>query len=196
MEHDCVNPYCSCTDCGCAPPCACGLVKVGHRTEEVWDSGVQELRYTVTTTYRPRPPTGGADRGRGESHGHDHVERGESETVDIAEPGELLAESLRGDGRQTAVLARQRTAPPAHPGGHSSLRTAEHNGHTIEIRTTYDVRIDGEPLAAHMSVSDNGSVHYHGLPNYAEASAVDLMKRVIDSFPDDYPPIGHDRRGE
>ena len=86
------------------------------------------------------------------------------------------------------MLARLRTSQSPHPGGHSSLRTAEHNGHTIEIRTTYDARIDGEPLAAHMSVSDNGSVHYHGLPNYSEASAVDLTTSAHRLFPDHYPP--------
>jgi hypothetical protein len=191
MEHACVNPYCSCEDCGCAAPCTCGLAKVGHRTEEVWDAGVQELRYTVTSSYRPRPRIAGRD-GRRHGHGDD----GGPEPVAIGEPEELLAESLVGESRHTAVLASHQAVPPPHPGGHSSVRTAVHNGHTIEIRTTYDVRIDGEPLEAHVSVSDNGSVHYHGLPNYAEASAIDLMRRVIDAFPDDYPPAVVDDHGE
>ena len=82
-----------------------------------------------------------------------------------------------------------------HPHEHASVRTAEHNGHTIEIRTSYDVRIDGEPLEAHIGVSDDGNVHYHGLPNYTEASAIDLMRRVIDAFPDDYPPRGEPENG-
>jgi hypothetical protein len=193
MEHACVNPYCSCKDCGCAAPCTCGLVKIGHCTEEVWDGGVQELRYTVTTCYRPRPPASGDDHGRADSHSH--AGTGEPEEGDVGDPEELLAESLQAESRHAAVLARHRTSQSPHPGGHSSIRTAEHRGHTIEIRTTYDVRIDGEPLEAHMSVSDNGSVHYHGLPNYAEASAVDLMKRVIDSFPDDYPPAAEGEHG-
>ena len=188
MEHACVNPYCSCEDCGCTPPCTCGLAKVGHRTEEVWDAGVQELRYTVTSSYRPRPR--GSGRGDG---GHRHGGGGEPEPVAIGEPAELLAESLLDESRHAAVLASHQESPPlTHPGGHPSVRTAVHNGHTIEIRTTYDIRIDGEPLEAHVSVSDIGSVHYHGLPNYAEASAVDLMRRVIDAFPDDYPPSAAD----
>lgn len=49
--------------------------------------------------------------------------------------------------------------------------------------------IDGEPLEAHMEVSQNGNVHYHGIPNYTSASAVDVVKQVIDSFPDDYPDL-------
>jgi hypothetical protein len=196
MEHACVNPYCSCKDCGCAPPCTCGLVKVGHSTEEVWDGGVQELRYTVTSSYRPRPRTPGGDDEHGHGRGHAHGDADEPEEVEVGEPEELLAESLQGEGRHAAVLARHRAAPAPHPGGHSSVRTAEHNGHAIEIRTTYDVRIDGEPLEAHMSVSDNGSVHYHGLPNYAESSAVDLIKRVIDSFPDDYPSAAEHDHGD
>ena len=51
MDHACVNPYCSCHDCDCEPPCTCGLVKVGHFTDEV-DAGTGELRYTVTSRYR------------------------------------------------------------------------------------------------------------------------------------------------
>ena len=43
-------------------------------------------------------------------------------------------------------------------------------------------------MEAHLGVGNDGNVHYHGLPNYSEASAIDLMRRVIDAFPDDYPP--------
>jgi hypothetical protein len=160
----------------------------------VWDAGVQELRYTVTSSYRPRP-RGAGRGGRGHAHGDRGGDGGGAEPAAIGEPEELLAESLLGESRHAAVLASHQAAPPAaHPGGHASVRTAVHNGHTIEIRTTYDISIDGEPLEAHVSVSDNGSVHYHGLPNYAEASAIDLMRRVIDAFPDDYPPPAADDR--
>ena len=90
--------------------------------------------------------------------------------------------------RRCSPAIGKRSAAAAHAHGHPSVRTAEHNGHTIEIRTTYDVRIDGEPMEAHLGVGNDGNVHYHGLPNYSEASAIDLMRRVIDAFPDDYPP--------
>jgi hypothetical protein len=48
-------------------------------------------------------------------------------------------------------------------------------------------------------VLDNGAVHYHGLPQYAVPSAVELMKRVIDYFGTEPPAVdelggddGHD----
>ncbi len=210
MEHACVNPYCSCAECDCEPPCSCGLALVGHSTEEVWDAGTGELRYTVTSRYRHEP---GRRRGHGEydvddDDGHDHGDHGGGGTisdgssntvtlgaVQIGEPAELLVESLADDSRRAAVLAgyQETTGAAAHSHEHASVRTAEHNGHSIEIRTTYDVRIDGEPLEAHLGVGNDGNVHYHGLPNYTEASAIDLMRRVIDAFPDDYPPDdGHD----
>ncbi|MEM7378944.1 MAG: hypothetical protein AAF460_15755 [Pseudomonadota bacterium] len=79
-----------------------------------------------------------------------------------------------------------------HTDGHAahgeSVRTAQHKGHIIEIRTRYDVSIDGVPLAGHMEVDDDGRVHYHGLPNYSTDSGLDLIERVIDAFPDDFPP--------
>ena len=194
MEHACVNPYCSCDDCDCEPPCSCGLVLVGHTTDEVWDAGTGELTYTVTSRYRHQPG-GGHDHGGGTA-----ISDGTSNTlplraVQIGDPAELLAESLGDDVRQAAVLAsyRETSATAEHAHDHPSVRTAEHNGHTIEIRTTYDVRIDDEPMEAHLGVGNDGNVHYHGLPNYSEASAIDLMRRVIDAFPDDYPPANdHD----
>jgi hypothetical protein len=70
------------------------------------------------------------------------------------------------------------------------LRTATYKGHQIAIRTTYEITIDGQPLEAHMAVSNDGRVHYHGLPNYSSSSGIDLMKEVIDAFPDDFPPMG------
>ena len=188
MEHACVNPYCSCEDCDCAPPCSCGLVLVGHTTDEVWDAGIGELSYTVTSRYRhePRRRRGDGEYDVSDADSHDH---GEPE-VQIGEPAELLTESLQDGGRRASVLAsfREASRAAAHSHGHPSVRTAEHNGHSIEIRTTYDVRIDGEPMEAHLGVSNDGNVHYHGLPNYSEASAIDLMRRVIDAFPDDFPP--------
>jgi hypothetical protein len=181
------------------------LVLIGHTTDEMWDAGLGELSYTVTSRYRPnhrrRRRQSEYDDGDGGRHNHldqpagggETIADGSSNTVSvpqIGEPAELLAESLQDDVRQAAVLASYREASTAtnHAHAHPSVRTAEHNGHTIEIRTTYDVRIDGEPMEAHLGVGNDGNVHYHGLPNYSEASAIDLMRRVIDAFPDDFPP--------
>ncbi|NUR74118.1 MAG: hypothetical protein HOU81_25195 [Hamadaea sp.] len=64
----------------------------------------------------------------------------------------------------------------------TSVRTAVHNGHEIRIETTYAITIDGKPLQGGLEVLDNGAVHYHGLPQYALPSAIDLCKRVLDYF--------------
>jgi hypothetical protein len=170
-------------------------VLIAHTTDEVWDAGLGELTYTVTSRYRPNPRRRRrqSEYDDGDGGGHNHEE------VKIGDPAELLADSLDDEGRQAAVLASYRATSAAaeHAHAHPSVRTAEHNGHTIEIRTTYDVRIDGEPMEAHLGVGNDGNVHYHGLPNYSEASAIDLMRRVIDAFPDDYPPTdGHDHDPE
>ena len=60
----------------------------------------------------------------------------------------------------------------------STTRKAVHRGRKITVRTTYRIEIDGEPLSVHVSVSDDGTVHCHGLPNYSFASAVDMASRT------------------
>ncbi len=76
-------------------------------------------------------------------------------------------------------------SPDAGHHGHresfTSIRTAEHRGRKIKIRTTYRIEIDGEPLTMHTMVMDDGSVHYHGLPNYSFPSAIDLVRSIIDA---------------
>ena len=89
--------------------------------------------------------------------------------------------------------------------GHSAttVRTATHNGHEIRVETTYTVTIDGEPLPGGLEVLDNGSVHYHGLPQYTMASALDMVRRVVDYFGTERPAVdelggdghGHDHAG-
>ncbi|MGH3976514.1 MAG: hypothetical protein ACRDS9_24815 [Pseudonocardiaceae bacterium] len=68
------------------------------------------------------------------------------------------------------------------PGVTKTVRTATHRGHEIKIETTYQVTIDGEPLKGMLEVLDDGRVHYHGLPQYALPSAMELLRRVIDHF--------------
>src|SRR5215472_15289655 len=65
-----------------------------------------------------------------------------------------------------------------------SVREADHEGHRIMIRTTYDIRVDGVPVMGHLGVSDDGRVHYHPIPNASFASAIDMVKQIIDVFPD------------
>jgi hypothetical protein len=69
-------------------------------------------------------------------------------------------------------------------GGHGSVREIEYKGHRITIRTTYEVRVDGKKFDAPLDVSMAGEVSYMGLMNVSFGSAMDLMKAVIDQFPD------------
>ena len=71
-------------------------------------------------------------------------------------------------------------------GGTESVREADYKGHHIVIRTTYRVTIDGVAVTGMLSVSNNGQVHYHAVPNLSFDSAVDLVKKLIDVFPDDF----------
>jgi len=68
---------------------------------------------------------------------------------------------------------------PGH-GGETGVRRLEYRGHDIEIATRYEVKIDGEPWEGHLMVQLDGSVTYHGLPQYATPSAVDLIQAVVD----------------
>jgi hypothetical protein len=59
--------------------------------------------------------------------------------------------------------------------------------HTIRIATTYDIQVDGQPVTGHLLVTNEGSVHYHAIPNQEFPSAVDMVKRMIDLAPDEFP---------
>jgi hypothetical protein len=71
-----------------------------------------------------------------------------------------------------------------HGHGHGtdgSTRRFEYRGHEVEIVTHYAVTIDGEPWDGQLLVRNDGTVIYHGLPQYAVPSAVDLIRGVIDT---------------
>ena len=67
-----------------------------------------------------------------------------------------------------------------------TIREADYEGHHIVIRTTYQIEVDGKPVTGHMGVTDDGKVHYHPVPNISFASALDMVKQLIDIFPDDF----------
>jgi hypothetical protein len=78
-----------------------------------------------------------------------------------------------------------------NPGSHehhasASIREAEYNGHRIVVKTSYQIEVDGKPVSGHLAVTNDGQVHYHPIPNLSFASAVDLVKQLIDVFPDDF----------
>ncbi|HTJ54869.1 MAG TPA: hypothetical protein VL380_05585 [Nitrosospira sp.] len=70
-----------------------------------------------------------------------------------------------------------------------TIREADYEGHHIVIRTTYQIEVDGKPVTGHMGVTDDGKVHYHPVPNISFASALDMVKQLINIFPDDFNHI-------
>jgi hypothetical protein len=70
----------------------------------------------------------------------------------------------------------------------SSVREFDYRSRQVRIETTYRITIDGEPLRGHVEVLPSGAVHYHPFPQYAPASAVDVVKTVIDTVWDK-PPV-------
>jgi hypothetical protein len=87
-------------------------------------------------------------------------------------------------------LARQRDdlsqAHHGHEGPIETVREATYRNHHIVVRTTYSITVDDVPIEGHLGVSDDGQVHYHAIPNLGFASAIDMAKAVIDTFPDDF----------
>jgi hypothetical protein len=81
--------------------------------------------------------------------------------------------------------------PHEHPT--ESVREATYKGHHIRIVTTYRIEVDGAPITGHLLVTHEGTVHYHAIPNQEFASAVDMVKRIIDLSPEGLtpPPEGH-----
>ena len=78
----------------------------------------------------------------------------------------------------------------------SAIRTAQYKGHDIEIRTTYEIRIDGDLFPGHVMVDDEGHLHCHSIPYATYGSAVDFVKSLIDIYPDTYGPNGAGRGGQ
>jgi len=95
---------------------------------------------------------------------------------------------------QPASLGKylSKKAPPGQQhGGHgSSTRFAEYRGHKIMLETTYLVTIDDKVVHIPLMVDDRGQVHCHSLPNYQFAGAMDMIKAIIDLFPEEFskPP--------
>jgi hypothetical protein len=95
----------------------------------------------------------------------------------------------------TKNAARVKQAQRHRHGKMESVREADYEGHHIVVRTRYQVEVDGQMLMGHMGVTNDGQVHYHPVPNLAFASAVDLVKRLIDIFPDDFAKKGRGGMG-
>lgn len=75
-----------------------------------------------------------------------------------------------------------------HGGGSTSTRSFESDVGLVEIETIYAIRINGQEFPDPLHVADDGSVHYHGLPQYSAPSALDLMRRVVQAMSGEDPP--------
>jgi hypothetical protein len=101
-------------------------------------------------------------------------------------------ESLAQHVRENAPALQQTQHP--HGEAMESVREDTYKGHHIVVRTSYHIEVDGVTVEGHMGVTNDGQVHYHAVPNLSFASAVDLVKQLIDTFPEDFQtgPGGHE----
>ena len=120
-------------------------------------------------------------------------------TLVAASDPDVLRESLTAHADELRQAAAHH-----HAGPMAAVRTVSHRGHEIVIRTTYEITVDGQPFEANVTVDNDGRVHYHGLPTRDFESTVDLVKKAVDYFPDDFGPgtgpepangHGHDHAG-
>ena len=95
-------------------------------------------------------------------------------------------ESIAAYVKSNAANAKR--AQEMHHGESLVTRETDYKGHHIVVRTKYEVEVDGKPLMGHLGVSDAGAVHYHPVPNMSFASALDMVKKIIDVFPDEFGP--------
>jgi hypothetical protein len=108
-----------------------------------------------------------------------------------------LARAARPEALTERVAELRPELQRPHEGHHhgdgmstETIREATYRGHHIVIRTTYRIEVDGLPIHGHMGVTNDGQVHYHAVPNLGFASAVDMVKQLIDVFPDDFEEAG------
>lgn len=71
-----------------------------------------------------------------------------------------------------------------------SVREAEYQGHRIVVRTRYEIEVDGKKVMGHVGVTNDGNVHYHAVPNLSFPSAVEMVEKLIDIFPEDFDKKG------
>ena len=104
----------------------------------------------------------------------------------------IVADTSLAQARKNSAYFKRllRAADSSHHSG-TSIRETHHNGHHITIKTTYEVRVDGKVFDGALLVANSGDVHYHAIPTVGFPSAVDLMKCVIDVFPDDFRSPSH-----
>jgi hypothetical protein len=109
------------------------------------------------------------------------------------------ADASLAQAKKSAALFKKMLK--ANQGGHhghgaSDVRVAMHKGHKIELKTTYQVKVDGKKVAMKFAPDQDGSVAYHAIPNLAFSSAMYLVRCVIDAFPADFPAKAEEKTPE
>jgi hypothetical protein len=64
-----------------------------------------------------------------------------------------------------------------------SERTLEHQGRTITITTTYEVRVEGRLITLHMMVDEEGRLWSHLCPYLTFTSAPELVRHLLTRMP-------------
>jgi len=110
-------------------------------------------------------------------HDHDH---------DHPNPNkDLLAEAY-------SLLKSNKPISVSH-GTHSntpftSVRQINYKNHDIVIQTRYEILIDGKLVNNQIHVDNEGKVSSHAMPTYSFPSTIDLIKKLIDKFPNSFGP--------
>jgi len=66
----------------------------------------------------------------------------------------------------------------------TTSRIIDSGGHEIEVRTTYEVRLDGEAIDVNMMVDSDGRLWTHLCPYRTFATAPELVEYVLDHAPE------------
>ena len=64
------------------------------------------------------------------------------------------------------------------------VRETEHLGRAILIETTYKITVNGQSLALHAVLGQDGRIRSHLCPYFRFVSAVDFVKAIIELYPD------------
>lgn len=98
---------------------------------------------------------------------------------------ESIAKYVKQNARRQAKSSSMKSMMHGK-GGQEILREDDYKGHHIEVKTRYDMTIDGQVVTGHIMLTNLGQVQYHGLPNHSFDSAVELARALIDNFPEDF----------
>lgn len=106
--------------------------------------------------------------------------------MDFDRLDEVVSPQEQAAGMEYHRTDLQRLHEPHHH-GNTTVRQVTYGTHTIRVVTSYDIEVDGQPVTGHLLVTNEGAVHYHAIPNQEFPSAIDMVRRMIDLAPDQFP---------